>query len=230
MSLGNLISGIDSTFFNLGKFNPNILGNSGIGYTTPPIITISGGGGVGASATCSIETQSNGIIKFIITDGGVGYTTVPVVNINGSISIGQTAVGIASLGLNQNISAINISNSGIGYTITPTITINNPSILTGVGNYQFNEIIIGSNSQTRARVKEWDFDTKILKVSFVGIAATTPGFFAGEIIVGSASSARYSVVSYNQMDLYDKYSQNNEIEGEGDLIVDFSESNPFGSF
>ena len=207
-----------------------LLTNSGIGYTIPPTITISGGGGVGASATCSVETQSNGIIKFIITDGGVGYTTVPVVNISGPIGIGQTAVGIASLGLNQNITAINISNPGIGYTATPIITISNPSILTGVGNYQFNEIIIGSNSQTRARVKEWDFDTKILKVSFVGIAATTPGFFAGEIIVGSASSARYSVVSYNQMDLYDKYSQNNEIEGEGDLIVDFSESNPFGSF
>ena len=32
------------------------------------------------------------------------------------------------------------------------------------------------------------------------------------------------------MDLYDKYSQNDEIEEEADLILDFSESNPFGSY
>ena len=64
----------------------------------------------------------------------------------------------------------------------------------------------------------------------MGIAKTTPGFYPGEIVVGSASSATYSIISYNQMDLYDKYSENNEIETEADLITDFSESNPFGSF
>jgi hypothetical protein len=207
-----------------------LLINSGVGYTTPPIITISGGGGAGAAATCSIESEQNGIIRFIINDGGIGYSTAPIVTVNGSIGIGETAVGIASIGQNQEVSSILISNPGIGYASIPTVTINDPPILSGFGNYQFNEIIIGSESNTRGRVKEWDFDTKILKVSFVGIAKTTPGFFPGEIIVGSASSARYSLQSYNQMDLYDKYSENNEIETEADLIVDFSESNPFGSF
>jgi hypothetical protein len=33
-----------------------------------------------------------------------------------------------------------------------------------------------------------------------------------------------------KMDLYDKYSQNDEIEAEADLILDFSESNPFGEY
>ena len=207
-----------------------LLVNSGIGYTIPPIITISGGGGSGAAATCSIETVSNGIIRFIINDGGVGYSTSPIVTINGSIGIGETAVGISSIGKNQEVATILISNPGVGYTSTPSITINNPPILSGFGNYQFNEIVIGSQSNTQGRVKDWDFDTKILKVSFVGIAKTTPGFFPGELIVGTASSARYSVQTYNQMDLYDKYSENNEIETEADLIIDFSESNPFGNF
>jgi hypothetical protein len=207
-----------------------LLTNSGVGYTTPPIITISGGGGAGAAATCSVETVQNGIIRFIINDSGIGYSTSPIVTVNGSIGIGETAVGIASINQNQGVSAILISNPGIGYTLTPTVTINDPPILSGFGNYQFNEIITGSQSNTMGRVKEWDFDTKVLKVSFVGIAKTTPGFFTGEIIVGSASSARYSLQTYNQMDLYDKYSENNEIETEADLIVDFSESNPFGSF
>lgn len=207
-----------------------LLTRSGIGYTVPPIITITGGGGSGAAATCSIETFDNGVIRFLVSDGGVGYTTAPVVTVSNSVGSGVTAVGIASIGQNQNVSAILISNPGIGYTSNPTITVNNPPILTGYGNYQFNEVITGSQSKTRARVKDWDFDTKVLKVSFVGIANTTPGFYPGEIIVGTSSSARYSLISYNQMDLYDKYSENDEIETEADLITDFSESNPFGSY
>jgi hypothetical protein len=206
-----------------------LLTNSGIGYTTPPIITISGGGGSGAAATCSIETEQNGVIRFIVNDGGVGYSTAPVVSISGSS--GETAVGISSIGQNQEVTAVLISNPGNGYSLSsPTITIDDPPILSGFGNYQFNEIVTGSRSNTRARVKEWDLDTSTLKVSYVGIAQTTPGFFVGEIIVGSSSSARYSIKSYNQMDLYDKYSENNEIETEADFIVDFSESNPFGTF
>jgi hypothetical protein len=207
-----------------------LLINSGVGYTTPPVITISGGGGAGAAATCSIERTQNGIIRFIINDGGVGYSTSPIVTVNGSVGVGETAVGISSVGKNQEVSSILISNPGIGYTSIPSVTVNNPPILSGFGNYQFNEIVIGSQSNTTGRVKDWDFDTKVLKVSFIGIAKTTPGFFPGEIIVGTASSARYSIQTYNQMDLYDKYSENNEIETEADLIVDFSESNPFGNF
>jgi hypothetical protein len=189
-----------------------------------------GGGGTGAAATCSIETTQNGIIRFNMVDGGSGYTTVPTVSISGSVGTGQTAVGIASLGTDNNVRSINIANPGIGYTSSPTVIISNPSILTGIGTYQFNEIVRGSQSQTRARVKQWDKDTNILKISFVGIGATTGGFIPGETIIGTESGAVYSVDDFNQMDLYDKYSQNDEIEEEADLIVDFSESNPFGNY
>jgi hypothetical protein len=207
-----------------------LLINAGTGYTISPTITISGGGGTGAAATCSIEKNQNGIVKIIMNDGGAGYSTAPIVSINGSIGAGETATGISSVGNNQQITSVFISNPGIGYTSTPTITIDNPPLLSGFGNYKFNEIVIGSRSNTRARVKEWDWDTKILKVSHVGITQSTSGFFNGEIIVGTSSSARYSVKTYDKMDLYDKYSQNDEIEEEADSIIDFSQSNPFGSF
>lgn len=211
------------------------LTNAGIGYTTPPTITIYGGGGAGAAATCSVETTYKGLIRFILTDGGVGYSTPPVITVSapGEVGIGVTAVGIASVGRtgsNDVVKSIYISNPGIGYTSTPTITIANPPIITGIGTYLFNEVIEGTRSRTRARVKEWDKDTKILKISFVGIGSTTRGFLPGETIVGKESGAIYSVQTFNQMDLYDKYSQNDEIEEEADLILDFSESNPFGSY
>ena len=207
-----------------------ILINAGVGYTTTPIITLSGGGGIGAAATCSIETSSNGVIKFIMSDGGVGYTSAPVITITGNIGSGQTATATAIVNSNTEVSAIYSSNPGSGYTSNPTITIANPPILTGIGTYHFIEIVEGSQSRTQARVKSWDVDTNILKVSFVGIGSTTKGFVPGEIIVGAASSARYSVKSYDNMDIYDAYAQNDEIEEEADTFLDFSESNPFGSY
>jgi hypothetical protein len=207
-----------------------ILTNAGVGYTTIPTITLSGGGGIGAAATCSIETSSNGIVRFVISDEGIGYTSAPVITITGNVGLGQTAIGTAIINSSTEVSAIYSSNPGSGYTSNPTITIANPPILTGIGTYHFNEIVEGSQSRTQARVKSWDIDTNTLKVSFVGIGSTTKGFVPGEIIVGAASSARYSVKSYDNMDIYDAYAQNDEIEEEADTFLDFSESNPFGSY
>ena len=211
-----------------------LLTNAGIGYTVPPTITITGGGGSGAAATCSIETSLSGVVRFTISDGGVGYGTAPTVVLTGGISgVGTTAVGISSIGFigsDIGVRAIYVSDPGSGYVGIPTVTISNPEILTGIGTYLFNEIIRGSRSQTRARVKSWDKDTNILKISNVGLGATQIAFLPGETIIGTESGALYTVKGYEQMDTYDKYSQNDEIEEEADLIIDFSESNPFGNY
>lgn len=206
-----------------------ILTNAGAGYTEPPTISILGGGGSGAFATCSIETVENGIIRFTINNNGSGYVNSSLVSIAGSVGAGQTAVATAIVGAGQSISSIRIVNPGAGYTEAPTVTISPPPIVSGIGTYLFNEEVVGSISSTRGRVKSWDFDTKILKVSFVDNAATKK-FYPGELIVGTASSAIYSVKSYSTWDEYDKYSENIEIENAADGIIDFSESNPFGVF
>jgi hypothetical protein len=203
--------------------------NSGIGYTVEPKISIIGGGGVGASATCSIEQTYNGIIKFDISNYGQGYTSPPLITISGNVGMGETAVGISSTILNNQMTSILIKNSGVGYTQVPIVSISPPSIISGTGNYKFNEIIIGSTSGIKARVKDWDKDTMTLKVSYVD-DASSGGFYPGEIIVGSASSAIYSVKEYQSFDNIDKYSQNKQIEEEADLIIDFTESNPFGNY
>jgi hypothetical protein len=211
-----------------------LLTNAGIGYTVPPIITISGGGGIGAAATCSIETSSNGVVRFTISDGGVGYGTAPTILLTGGVSgSGTTAVGISSIGSigsDVGVKAIYISNPGVGYVGIPTVIVSNPEILTGIGTYLFNEIVRGSRSQIRARVKNWDGYNKILRISNVGIGATQLTFLPGETIIGTESGALYTVQGFDTQDVYDKYSQNDEIEEEADLIVDFSESNPFGNY
>jgi len=55
------------------------IGMSGSGYLTPPTITITGGGGTGASARAIINA---GIITDVVVDNpGMGYTTTPTVTV-----------------------------------------------------------------------------------------------------------------------------------------------------
>ena len=206
-----------------------VLTNAGAGYTIAPTITISGGGGTGAAATCSIETSLVGVSSIKITNGGSGYVNSPIVTITGSVGTGQTATASSVVSVGNSISSVRITNPGSGYISTPTVSIAAPPILSGFGTYLFNEIVTGSRSGTVGRVKSWDYDTKVLKVSFVD-NASTKGFYPGEIIVGSASSARYAVITYDTWDVYDKYSENKEIEDAADNILDFSQSNPFGNY
>jgi len=212
-----------------------LLTNAGANYTTPPIITISGGGGTGAAATCSINTTSAGVIRFTITNNGVGFGTAPLVTIsNPALGVpSQKAIGIASIGdagngFNQ-VNSIFVSNPGENYNNTVTVTISDPETISGIGTYQFNEIVQGMRSGTQARVKSWDKDTGILQVGNVGIGTTTTGFFPGEDIKGLTSEALFSVANFDD-DTKDKYNEGDIFESEADLLIDFSESNPFGSF
>jgi len=209
-----------------------LITNAGGGYVTPPSITISGGGGTGAAATCSVNTSGNGVIRFTVTNNGVGYGTAPTVTITDGGGSGAT--GIASIGVDPSsgfnrVNSIYVTNSGTQYTSAPTVTISDPETISGLGTYQFNEIVQGMRSGTQARVKSWDADTYVLEVGNVGIGTTTTGFFPGEDVKGLTSGAVFSVVNLDD-DTNDKYNEGDIFESEADLIIDFSESNPFGSF
>ena len=210
--------------------------NSGFGYTEAPTITISGGGGTGAAATCSINTVSNSIVRFTITQNGVGYGTAPTVTIG--VPLGATAAdratGIASIGVDPSsgfnrVNSIFVTNAGAGYTGAETVTISDPETISGIGTYFFNEVVQGMRSGTQARVKNWDNDTGVLRVGNVGIGTTTLGFLPGEDIKGLTSGALFSVSNFDD-DTDDKYNEGDIFESEADLLIDFTESNPFGSF
>ena len=162
------------------------LTHAGIGYTTPPLVTITGGGGVGAAATAAVELSNFGIVDFTMSNNGVGYAVTPTITITGIST--SPAVAEANLLADNTISDIRIRNAGIGYTVTPTVTIANPSLISGVGNYERGEIIRGMSSGIEARVKEWDTDTKILKISNVGIGTTQAAFIPGETIQATEST------------------------------------------
>ena len=289
-----------------------LLTNAGSGYVTPPLVTIlnTGTGGIGAAATALIETTEKGVINFTVVDEGVGYSnsSPPLVTIGEPTGSGTTAVTNAeAVVFDSKLSSIRIRDAGIGHTVAPTVTVGNPTIITGIGTYQFNEIVKGVTSGTEARVKSWDSDTKVLKVSMVGIGTTVSGFIPGEevrsteslafitnvsfgatigiqtniisgistagisiaddiadsvnvigagitvsaigagqitlsqstinltpitqtVSIGTTTFTTYSVSTYDDRDIYDEYSENDEFEVEADDIIDFSQSNPFGTY
>ena len=190
---------------------------------------------VGTTATGTAVVGAAGSISSItLTNAGGGYTksphanapTVTISNDNQFKNPGVIqATAVATVNTSDQVSSIRITDPGSGYTSVPVVTISDPTTIVGIGTYQFNEIIRGSTSGAEARVKSWDDMTNTLKVSYV-----TGTFREGENIVGTASSAVYSMSSYNADDTYDKYTENDEIESEADDILDFTESNPFGVF
>jgi hypothetical protein len=201
-----------------------LLTNSGAGYTVTPTVTISGVGS-GASATCVLVTNSVGIRSVGPLIVGSGYPVSPTISFSSPLSGVGTAIGRVSISTTGNITQILLSDAGIGYTSGIGVSISPPPILTGIGTFIFNEIVTGSISGAKARVKTWNKNENILKVG------TTDGtFMPADIIVGSASSARYSIDYIENAKFEDKYEDNDQIEQEADLIVDFTEKNPFGNY
>ena len=207
--------------------------NPGSGYIEPPMVAFTGGGGSGAEATAYIGDGVVGVIT--VTDGGSGYLSNPTVTISAPTGVGTTAVATASAYTNSAgiVTSIRITNAGLGYTEAPTITFSSPDSVTGIGTYVYNETITGSESSTTAIVKSWNVVTKVLEVSNI-----TGTFTPGEELTGSESGAVYTLKTQNTDNLedandsdnkYGKYEDNYNIENEADAIIDFTETNPFGT-
>ena len=216
---------ITTTRNNITSIEEIRLVHAGAGYTVAPTITITGGGGTGAAATCGIQTDKKGVIKVVVNNGGAGYSTAPNVTFSlPSLSPQIPASAVATVSAAGTISAINILNAGAGFFSTPTVTVAAAATI-GIGTYWFNEVVTGSRSGASARVKNWDTDTNILRVGI-----TSGGFYPGEIVTGARFGAAYEINVSAANTVTDKYRQNEEIELEADNIIDFSESNPFGTY
>jgi hypothetical protein len=209
-----------------------LITNAGAGYTIPPTITITGGGGGGAAATCSIGTTTFGVSAITVNNVGSGYAVTPQVIISSPTGIGETATAIAVINTDAEVSEVRIINAGYGYTEAPTVGFSALPI-TGIGTYLYNELVVGSTSGAQARVRNFtrrlDIDAENPPVE-LQVSINTGKFYAGEVIVGSISSARYIVDSYDTNSYDDPYEQNKEIETAANQILDFSESNPFGDY
>ena len=94
--------------------------NPGSAYTTVPNVTITGGGGNGATATAKL---GSGLVTAItITEAGSGYTSAPTVTISGGGGNNATAVA-GLLTFRKGTVGIAVTNGGSGYATAPNVTI-----------------------------------------------------------------------------------------------------------
>lgn len=210
-----------------------LISNPGFGYTEPPTVTITsiantapGGQGVyGSGAAATSVLTDTGITSVRVTNGGSNYFNTPVISFGSST--GVTPARAEPVVVNGVLTNVLFSDTGIGYTAAPSINVlrvgEDGSLIEN--NFQYNEDVVGQASSVTAKVRDWNADTKILKVGI-----NSGRFQVGEAIIGAASSARWKVSSYNDYDEDAPFDQNDEFESEGLSILDFSETNPFGDF
>lgn len=81
----------------------NVSGVGNVGYVTPPVVTITGGGGFNATAHAVLGTGATAgkVVSIIIDNAGYGYTSVPTVTLTGGTPT-TPATATAQTGANSN--------------------------------------------------------------------------------------------------------------------------------
>lgn len=64
----------------------------------------------------------------------------------------------------------------------------------------------------------------------IGRATMNTGITTVNVAFGTTQLTSYNIRQYDNRDIYDDYSNNDEFELEADEIIDFAETNPFGTY
>jgi fibronectin-binding autotransporter adhesin len=83
--------------------------SGGSGYVSPPVVTLAGGGGVGATAVARIDANGN-LTGITVTNPGTGYTSAPVATLTGG---GGTGVALGAVSIAANTSG-GLTKTGAG--------------------------------------------------------------------------------------------------------------------
>ncbi|AOO00610.1 neck protein [Synechococcus phage S-RIM2] len=160
-------------------------------------------------ATATATITGDAVSTITVTDGGEHYKSAlpPTVTITGGGGSGATATAtVSSAGI---VTGITITAGGTGYTTAPTVAVDY------------------SPKDSRAEVKSWNSGTRELQV-----INRTGTFNTAETVKGLTSGALWSPETYNTLNnvnTADSIDQNYSFETQDDDIIDFTESNPFGS-
>ena len=95
-----------------------VIDDPGQDYQFPPRVTISGGGGAGATASCTLTTSF--ITSYTILDGGSNYLYPPAVSISGGGGTGASATAVVQNGV---VVSISVVAEGTGYASPATVNI-----------------------------------------------------------------------------------------------------------
>jgi hypothetical protein len=94
------------------------LTSGGLGYTNTPVVTISGGGGTGATA---VATMENGVVtRVTVQNPGSGYTSIPTITIAPPPYPARRATAVSTV-VNGFVVDSQITDGGRGYETPPTV-------------------------------------------------------------------------------------------------------------
>ncbi len=179
------------------------LTNPGLGYTVTPIITITGGGGDGATAeVVGIETIG-GINPITITSGGGGYVSAPTVGISTPVHVGAAATATIDVPLHVGAGASVIdatisvgvatylfpggTTGGVFYKSAPTVTFSDP---TGTGDNANATSTIQDIAISGGRVNSLSItDEGRFYTSVPTVSIAHPGFSIASATIGIAGSS-----------------------------------------
>lgn len=139
--------------------NSVVITNPGVGYTSAPTVSFSGGGGSGAVAVAVI--QNGAVIEINITNPGSGYTSAPTVGLSGG-GFETTATASSTL-MPESLDGIPTA----GRVVTPTTVV--PVLIGSPKKINFYYLRAGTdaesspaiirpndyNGSTNAKVWEW---------------------------------------------------------------------------
>ncbi len=212
-----------------GSIDSINLTDPGVGYITAPYINIVGSGsfasavavlanrqifktgeivyGTSKSAKAISSITAGSLNRIDVYDTGSGYTTAPSVYISAPPTGGTQATATVVLTQGK-VTSINITNPGSGYILSPTIKIQRSPL------------------EPSGEVTRYDGTNKELEL--INITGT---FVDNETLVGEDSGAEWVIGSFDSIEIENNPQAENEwFEEEGDKIIDFSSSNPFGEY
>jgi hypothetical protein len=189
------------------------VGTPGYQYTAPPVVLISGAGGIGAGAICYLT--AGGVTEVTVTATGSGYTDIPTVSFTSGygaaavpylVPTGVGAINLTHDGGNTYIipPAVTITETGAGATAgTISMQINSATLITGGGGSQYavGDLLLvagGSGSATATiRVNQVDSAGSIVDYTLLTSGAYTdlPVMFANAVYGGTGSAASFDLTA-----------------------------------
>ena len=184
------------------------IATGGLNYVVPPLVTISGGGGAGATASAILAGGT--VASLVITNAGTGYYQTPSV----SFTSGSGATAVAQL-IPTGVSSISLIDPGSSVGIPPVVTLTTPGTGATVGtvtmkvvsaqlnnagiNYTLGDLLLvsGGNGLSNCTIQVIQIDAagaiQNFNITANGAYTAIPQLSANNVYGGTGSGASFNL-------------------------------------